>query len=209
MEHVYQALGFTDAELSTGSHICFFYSSKEERYNIVSSYISQGLLKGERCICIGSEDFEFDLSASLVAEISATQALSRMQLIFDRGDDFRERLSEGIDEGVNYLQDLVAESQALGWPTMRITMDTAFVLTDVSDKTDWLRLEAKISYEINKMPVLLMCQYDLKSISGQFFINILRTHPFVIVDGAFFENQFLIEPLSYINMIQKEQEPIN
>lgn len=206
MQHEYQALGFADAELSSGSHICCFYDSDNNRIEVVKDYISNGLLNNERCLVIAPEEFEFELKASLAMEISTTQALESGQLYFDRAEDLADL---GLDGILNFFRSMVDNALSGKWSVARVMTDTGHLLRNVEDKTDWLRFEAKVNLEFRSAPAIFLCEYDLRTVSAQFMINILRTHPLVVVDGVFFENKFMIESTSYLSMLDKKQAPIN
>lgn len=205
MKQLYQKLGFNEAELSTGSHVCSFYDSRNEYISTCSSFLSAGLMNKERCVVVCSDETEFDLIASLSAEISTTQALKTGQLIFDRADEVRGNPNINVDMIYDYFVDHAKLLIRPEWETIRFCTDVNFFLDSLVSKTDWMRLEVRISKIVRELPMLLLCEIDLRAVSAEFFLDILRTHQFVVVDGAFFENQFILEPTSFMDMLERRQ----
>lgn len=210
MEHAYHALGFSEAQLSAGSHICFFYENDRDRLETVSSFASSGLVQGEKCVLIIAEEMEFDLKASMAPAISATQALKSGQLSFEYAKDIMGMDGDiDSDDILLYFTRIVTDSISSDWPIVRVVMDGNYLLDRLVDKTEWIRFEVKLNSRATSMPAIIMCEYALKTISGQFFMNILRTHPFVVVDGVFLENKFLLEPSSFLRLFDRQNETAN
>lgn len=209
MKRSYQKLGFNEAQLSVGSHVCSFYDSKNEFIDTSASFLSAGLMNKDRCIVVCSDEAEFDLIAALAPEISATEALKTGQLIFDRAEEISDNPNISVDMIYDYFVDHARRSIKPEWETMRFCTDVNFFLDSLDCKTDWIRLEVRISKIVPEFPMLLLCQINLKEVSAEFFLDILRTHQFVVVDGAFFENQFVLEPISFMDMLEQRQPQVS
>ena len=60
--------------------------------------------------------------------------------------------------------------------------------------TDIVEYETKLNYVLPKYPDPVVCVYDLNKHSGSVVMDILRTHPMVIVGGVLQENPLYVAP---------------
>ncbi|MGQ0464380.1 MAG: MEDS domain-containing protein [Sporichthyaceae bacterium] len=57
--------------------------------------------------------------------------------------------------------------------------------------------EAELNRFVPKYPQVMMCLYDLDSLGGDLLVEILRTHPKVLLGGTVLENLYFVEPDDY------------
>jgi hypothetical protein len=69
--------------------------------------------------------------------------------------------------------------------------------TDVSwlrehrlDPDAWEEFEGKVTQEIAGLPVVMVCQYDRRQVSGSIVVAAFRTHPIVVLGDTIHENPF-------------------
>jgi len=59
--------------------------------------------------------------------------------------------------------------------------------------------EAKLNVFLHRYPQVLLCLYDLEQFSdGQILMEILRTHPTVLLSGQLLDNPWYVEPEEYL-----------
>jgi hypothetical protein len=60
------------------------------------------------------------------------------------------------------------------------------------------RYESQLNRFVPRYPQVMMCLYDLDSLGGDLLVEILRTHPKVLLGGTVLENLYYLEPDDYL-----------
>ena len=71
--------------------------------------------------------------------------------------------------------------------------------------TDIIEYEAKLNYVLPKYPDPVVCVYDLNKHSGAVLMDILRTHPMVIIGGVLQENPLYVHPDEFLKELKGRQ----
>jgi MEDS: MEthanogen/methylotroph, DcmR Sensory domain len=58
--------------------------------------------------------------------------------------------------------------------------------------------EARLNHLLSKYDDLVICNYDLSKFSASVAMDIMRTHPLVIIGGLLRENPFFIPPDQFL-----------
>ena len=59
--------------------------------------------------------------------------------------------------------------------------------------------EAKLNVFLHRYPQVLLCLYDLEQFAnGEILMEILRTHPTVLLSGQLLDNPWYVEPEEYL-----------
>jgi len=53
----------------------------------------------------------------------------------------------------------------------------------------------------------VICAYDLTKFAGDVVIDVMRTHPLVIVGGILQENPFFVPPDEFLRELRERREP--
>jgi DNA-binding CsgD family transcriptional regulator len=62
---------------------------------------------------------------------------------------------------------------------------------------DLFRYEAAASEAVEQMPAILMCLYDLQTLGADMLVEVLRTHPKVLLDRTVIDNPHCAHPTEY------------
>ena len=103
-------------------------------------------------------------------------------------------LSEGVFEPTRTLElgrRLLVDGQAQGYETMRMASDLPW-----DEPRWWTRrfgrsTRAQVTKALVGMPVVAVCQYMRKHVSGAIVIAALRTHPLVVLGDTIHRNPFI------------------
>jgi len=67
---------------------------------------------------------------------------------------------------------------------------------------DVVEYESRINYMLPKYDMATVCTYDLTKFSAAIVMDVLRTHPQVIVGGILRENPFYVPPDEFLRALQ-------
>ena len=70
---------------------------------------------------------------------------------------------------------------------------------------DVIEYEAKLNYVLPKYPDAFVCVYDLNQHSGSVVMDILRTHPMVIIAGVLQENPLYVPPDEFMEQLRQRK----
>ncbi|MEO5657821.1 MAG: MEDS domain-containing protein, partial [Nitrospiria bacterium] len=80
----------------------------------------------------------------------------------------------------------------------RLMGNMEWALENVPGVTDIIEYETKLNYVLPKYPDPIVCTYDVNRHSGSVVMDILRTHPMVILGGVLQENPLFIPPDEFL-----------
>jgi hypothetical protein len=106
------------------------------------------------------------------------------------------------------VEELIQSGATAGYPRTRLVghhMDWLFL--DQPAVTNLLQYEARLNDVLSKYNAPVICNYDLSKISASVAMDIMRTHPLVIVGGLLRENPFFVPPDEFLLEIRERRLP--
>lgn len=176
-------------------HICAFFNSKEEQDKILMPFFKEGYERGEKLFhIVDSRHREEHLCTCKNHGIDVELAEERGQLQVLSWED--AYLRDGYFDGermIRILEQVLGEArQKFG--LMRLMGNMEWALEALPGVGDIVEYEAKLNYVLPRYPDPVICVYDLNKHSGHVIMDILRTHPMVIVGGVLQENPLYVPP---------------
>jgi hypothetical protein len=186
------AFGYGSFRFSWGDHICAIFDDHAQQMEVMVPFFAHGLHAGQRCVWVGPELSCTALRKGLAAVGADLPTLEASgQLIILRDVDYY--LKDGLFEPVRtmeLLQTLARDGKEQGYETMRVTGDVSWLVQERVDAEIWALWEAALNEAVAGQPMVVVCQYDRRQISGDMVVTALQTHPFVILGGAVHANPF-------------------
>jgi hypothetical protein len=198
------------ASLGQRRHICAFFQSAEEEYRVLLPFIKEGLERGEKAFHVVDPQLRTDhLRRLRAAGVDPEAAQESGQLRFCDWDE--AYLPDGRFDQERMLAKWKTEldgAVAAGYPRTRLVAHTEWCLQDRGGVEDLLEYEARFNYgDRTRDPVI--CIYDLNRYSGAFIIDVMRTHPMMIVGGLLQENPFYTPPDEFIRELGSRKPAIH
>ncbi|KWX04731.1 hypothetical protein TH66_05880 [Carbonactinospora thermoautotrophica] len=197
------ALGIPGVRIAPGDHLCAFYRGLAERDKILIPYLSEGLRRGDKCICVvDATDPEVVLTA-LAADLDLGPYLSSQQLDVQRSSDtyLREgRFSTPLM--LDFWDQAVGGALAHGFSFTRAVGEMTWSLRQMPGVDELIGYESKLNLFLPRYPQVILCLYDLDRFSGAVLMDVLKTHPKVLVGGIVFDNPYYLEPDEFLAIRQ-------
>jgi len=96
---------------------------------------------------------------------------------------------------VDFLHQWVTGALADGnFPFARIAGEMTAAISNIVGAEELFIYESELNRFIVEHPQVILCLYDLDQFSGQMFVDILRTHPKVLMGSTILDNIYFIEP---------------
>ncbi|MGR9053007.1 MAG: MEDS domain-containing protein [Gammaproteobacteria bacterium] len=191
------------ARLDRHYHICAFFHSKEEEYPILLPFIKEGLERGEKAFHVvdpklRSEHVRHLEGAGIdtgIVEKNGQLELRNWQDAYLRDGHFdQQRMLE-------LLQSVLDRARLDGYPLTRLVAHMEWALEDRPGVDDIVEYECRLNYFLHRYPDPVVCVYDLAKF-GACVIDILRTHPMVIIGGVLQENPFFVPPDDFLEELR-------
>jgi DcmR-like sensory protein/GAF domain-containing protein len=180
-------------------HACAFFTSKEEEYRVMLPFMAEGLAAGDKLINIIDQRHRDERLAKLkdygidadAAEKSGQLELLPWEQAHIVGGHFNQH---------RMLADL--DRQALGgggqYSTTRFWSNQEWALQTIPGVEHIVEYEARFNYIWPKTSNVYVCVFDATKFRAGTMTQMMRTHPFVIIDGVMLKNEFYVPPEEYL-----------
>jgi len=189
---------FAGGALGRERHICAFFNSIDEQHRVLRSFIKEGFDRGEKVFHIVDPEMrEAHLKRLAEAGIDVARAMGSGQLEVRvwqdcqfRGDRFDQ------DAMLALIEEVLQSGAAAGYPLTRFLGQMEWALLDKPglDDLSFVEFETRVNYVSPKYDDPLICAYDLSKFSASMMIDVMRTHPVVLIGGVLQENPFFVPP---------------
>ena len=209
MEPNDRSMQFAGGILGRQRHVCAFFNSIEEEHRVLGSFIKDGIDGGERAFHIVDPELrEEHLERLAGSGIDVNRAMDTGQLevrpwqdAYLRGDRFDQ------DAMLALIEQVLESGPAGGYPLTRLVAHMEWALLERPGVDDLLEYEIRLNHVLPKYDDPVICTYDLRRIRSSVAMDILRTHPAVIIGGLLHENPFFVPPDQFLLEL-REREPV-
>jgi hypothetical protein len=179
--------------LTHSCHACAFFHSKEEEYEVLMPFILEGFKNGDRAFHIVNKDHRAEHLARLQQEgidVDSAEAAGLLDVV--RWED--TYLKDGRFDQMLMIETL-KEALSIGTPPGKISRNIAnmeWALESMPGVEDIVEYEARLNQALPKDHDPVVCTYDLSKFDASVVVDIMRTHPMVIIGGILQHNPFYI-----------------
>jgi DNA-binding CsgD family transcriptional regulator len=120
------------------------------------------------------------------------------QLDVERSSDAYLRSGEfSVDDMVSFLSESVDAAIADDFDLLRAAGEMSWVLSGPPGWDDLFVYESSLNHVVEQVPAILMCLYDLKKFGAEMLVEVLHTHPTVLLDRTVIDNPHYVPPTEY------------
>ena len=187
-------------------HICAFFNSRAEQNKVLMPFFKEGMDRGEKLFHIVDARLHDDhLTACRSCGIDVDAAEKSGQLEVRHWED--AYLKDGYFDGdrMTRILEEVLEDGRKKFRLTRLMGNMEWALETAPGVTDIIEYETKLNYVLPKYPDPVICVYDLNKHSGSVVMDILRTHPMVIIGGVLQENPLYIPPDEFLEELRQRK----
>jgi DcmR-like sensory protein len=188
-------LGVTGIEAALGDHICGLYSSQLQRDQILLPFIEAGLLAGDKCICVVDGTDPRELVAALDTRVDAAKFAADKQLEVIRAPDMYLR-SGGFsaDEVIGSWKAAMSDVMYDGRFDVVRAVEMWSRRDVVPDPDELMMLECEMNRFLPLFPQVVVCLYDIGRFGSGIIVDLLKTHPRMLIGGMLVENPYYTSP---------------
>jgi hypothetical protein len=186
-------------------HVCAFFDSPDEEHLVMAPFIREGLERGERAVHIVDPKQRAAYVRRLEDEgIAVAAAAARGQFELYTWDETYFRTGRfDQDDMLALIEEVLKDSATRGFPRTRLVGHAALPEEGRLGVDDWVEYEARVNYIVPKYRDPVICVHDASKINGGVVMDILRTHPMVLVRGVLRVNPLFVPPDEFLRELHE------
>jgi hypothetical protein len=205
----HQAIRFAGSELGAQRHICAFFHSADEEYRVVLPFIKDGFECGHKAFHVVDPKLR-DEHRQRLTSAGIDVATAEQSGQFDLrpwGDVYLRDGRFDKDRMLALLGEVLEGGREQGFPLTRMVAHVEWALEKQPGVDDLVEYEARVNYIWPRHQDAVICVYDLTKFGGHIVMDILRTHPMVLIGGIIQENPFFVPPDEFLQELRERRAP--
>lgn len=189
----------TERQVEAGQHICAMYFGVRERDNVLLPFLRDGLFRGQKCFAAIQEPDPGALIANLgervEGRVDVPDSVARDQLEIKTSTD-HILSAEDFDPVVivEFWDTLVTSALRSGFDFVRLSAEARWWLPQLPSIGELFHYESELNRFTGRHPQAVLCLYDLSQYSESIVVDLLKTHPLVLLSGMALENPYYVPP---------------
>lgn len=184
-------------DLGCGDHVCGFYYTHEERDAMLLPFLREGLRRGDKCVAVVDSTRPDELTVRVEA---STDVVASGQLeVYDSDETYLRTGSFEPDLTIDFWEEraraLVDEGQ---FAFIRLLGELSWLERSPTPRESIVRYESWADQFVSRYPVTILCLYDLRRLGSSVLVDLLRTHPKLLMSGLLLENPHHISSDEFI-----------
>jgi MEDS: MEthanogen/methylotroph, DcmR Sensory domain len=189
------------ASIGAHRHICAFFNGLDEEYRVLGSFYKDGFDRGEKAThIVDAENREEYLKRLAEAGIDVPGMMETGQLeVLPWTDMYVRNHRFDQDAMLASVEKIIQSAAGAGYPRTKLVghhMDWLF--RDQAAVKNLVEYEARLNGLLSKYDDPVVCNYDLSKFGAGVAMDIMRTHPLVIIGGLVRENPFFVPPDQFL-----------
>src|ERR1700684_118355 len=195
------------SQLAEMRHVCAFFNSDEEEYRVLLPFIKDGFERGDKAIHVLSPDQHRDhlqrlagirIDSTAVQRSGQFELRSSTETYLQNGRFDQDRMLQSFEQ-------MASGNAEGGFCLSRIVCRMDWVPDGQSHIDDLIEFEARVNDVWYRHDDAVICTYHLSKFGGDTVIDIMRTHPMIIIGGILYENPFFVAPEVFVQEVRERR----
>ncbi len=199
---------FAGSQFGDQRHVCAFFRNPEEKYRMLLPFIKDGFDCGDRAFHVVDPDRRAEhLQRLESAGIDTARAESSGQLKVCGWDEAHIDPTGRFDQYrmISLIEEELKLGTTQGFTVSRSIGHMEWALDEPPGVDDLVEYEARLNYVLPAFKDPVICVYDITRFSGDVIVDILRTHPMVVIGGTLQENPFYVPPEEFLQELREKR----
>lgn len=201
MERAASPISLAGSQLGETRHVCAFFNGEEEEYRVLLPFMLDGFKCGDKAVHVVNPNQHADhLKRLTTAGIDPAAAESAGQLeVLTNCDVYIREGRFDQERMLKVFEQLASGNSKSAFPLSRIVCRMDWVLEDRSYVDDVIEFESRVNDVWYRHDDAVICTYHLPKFGGDAIIDIMRTHPLIIIGGILQQNPFFVPPDEFLS----------
>jgi hypothetical protein len=202
MNRPLKPISLAGSQLGEVRHVCAFFADDDEEYRVLLPFIREGLSCGDKAVQVINPKARHEHLQRLAGagiDSAAHEQSGQLQIRINTEIYLREGRFDQ-DRMLAAFEEMAASARsAEGFPMSRIVCRMDWASEDQSRIQDVIEFESRVNDVWSRYDDAVICTYHLSKLSGDAVIDIMRTHPMVIIGGHLQQNPFFTRPEEFLH----------
>jgi hypothetical protein len=202
-------LSLAGSEMGKHRHVCAFFHTQDEEYHVLMPFIKEGIERGEKAFHILDPKFLDAHRERLKKAGIDPDALEERRQLELRVWQTAHLRSEGgrFDQHdmLELIQDVLRTGRMDGFPLTRFIAHMEWSRENAPGVEDIIEYETRLNLVLPNFDDPVICTYDLASFGAATVIDIMRTHPSVLIGGILQDNPFYVPPEEFLKELESRR----
>ena len=207
MSKIVPPISLAGSQLGDLRHVCAFFNSADEEYRVLLPFIKDGFECGDKAVhVVDPEQHHNHLERLAAAGIDAAAAQHSGQ--FELRTTTETYLRDGRfdqERMLEFFEQLASGNASGGFPLSRIVCHMEWASDARSHVDDLVEFESRVNDVWRRHDDAVICTYDLAKVGGETVIDIMRTHPMIIIGGILQHNPFFVPPEEFLREVRERR----
>jgi hypothetical protein len=187
-------------ELAETRHVCAFFNSDEEEYRVLLPFIADGFECGDKAVHVlnpGEREEHMQRLSAAGVDLFTAQRNGQFELrnnteVYLRDGRFDQ------DRMLQVFEQLAGGDAKGGFPLSRIVCHMEWAIETGSHIQDVVEFESRVNDVWRCHDDAVICTYRLGKFRGDTVVDVMRTHPMIIIGGMLQQNPFFVPPEEFL-----------
>jgi hypothetical protein len=195
-----QPVRLAGSDLGRFRHVCAFFHTKEEEYQVLMPFVKEGLDRGDKAFHIIDEKQRQDhlrRLQELGVNVPAAEGTGQLEV---RGWENAHLRPGWFDQHamLGLVEEVLSDSRQRGFSFTRWVADMGWSLVAKRGSEHLADYCSRLNYVVPRHEATVVCTYDLSRFSATALIDVLRSHPAALIGGILQENPFYMPPDEFL-----------
>jgi hypothetical protein len=193
-------ISFAGSQLAETRHVCAFFHTEEEEYRVLLPFIKEGFACGHKAVHVvnpGQRSSHLQRLVGAGIDHAAAETSGQFELKINN----EIYLCEGRfdqDRMLHAFEQIASGNAPGGFPLSRIVCRMDWAAEGHSHINDLIEFESRVNHVWEDHEDAVICTYHLGQFGGDTVIDIMRTHPMIIIGGTLQQNPFFVPPGEFL-----------
>jgi len=200
MNRVLAPIFLAGSQLDETRHVCAFFNSDEEEYRVMLPFIKDGFERGDKAVHVVNPNQRHDHLQRLAAvgiDLTAAEQSGQLEVRINTEAYLRDGCFNQ-DRMLAAFEQMASGNAKGGFPLSRICCRMDWVAADRSYMDDIVEFESRVNEVWRRHDDAVICTYHLGKFGGDTMVDIMRTHPMIIIGGILQRNPFFVPPETFL-----------
>ncbi len=193
-------ISLAGAQLGEVRHVCAFFNNADEEYRVLLPFIKDGFECGDKAVHVVNPNQRHDhlrRLASVGIDPAAAEQSGQLEVRINTEAYLREGHFDK-DRMLAVFEQMASGNAKGSFPLSRICCRMDWAMEDRSYIDDLVEFESRVNDVWRRHDDAVICTYHLGKFGGDTVVDIMRTHPMVIIGGILRRNPFFVPPEEFL-----------
>ena len=180
-------LGAVGPALSPGDHVCGFYYGDDERDALLLPFLRDGFEDGAKCVAVVDSTRPDDVIARIGG--TADNVASGQLEFYDSESTYLRTGAFDADLMIEFWEGRAREISDEGrYDSVRLLGEMSWLVRVPPPRGSVVRYETWADEFVARFQTTCLCLYDVSKLGSGILMDLLRTHPKLLLGGLVIEN---------------------